>query len=291
MPPLSSLLTGILLTLTAGTVFAVQDSLGKYLTGLMPVLQVIWGRYMFQTLLTGGVLLARQGPGFLKTAHPVLQGLRGAALLVTTGLMYSAFSQVPLADATAVLFFTPILITVFSVLFLKERIGIHRIGAVIGGFIGMLVILQPGFSAIDPALFLAVAAAFTNVGYLMLTRRLSGRDDSAATMFNTSAPGTIVLTLIVIPIWETPQPVPFALMVTIGFVGAFGHFLLIRGFSHAPASLLSPFLYIQVLAASVLSVVVFGDPLRPSTALGAAILVFCGLYIWWRENHGPRAVA
>ncbi len=285
LPRFSPLLAGILFTLAAGCTFAVQDSIGKYLTSLVPLIQVLWGRYVFQTLIMGTVLSATRGTAFLKTTHPVLQILRGLCLLAATSLMYAALTHVPLADATAVIFFAPILVTVLSVVFLKETIGIHRIGAILAGFVGMLVILRPGLDSIEPALFLVVIAAVFNACYFLLTRRLSGREDSASTMFNTSAPGAILLTLIVIPLWQTPDTEALALMVAIGCTGSLAHFFLVRGFSHAPASLLSPFLYIQVLAASVLTVVVFGDPLRITTAVGAAILVASGLYIWWRENR------
>ncbi|NDW03123.1 DMT family transporter [Jiella pacifica] len=285
MPRFSAFLAGILFTLAAGISFAVQDSLGKHLTTLVPLIQLLWGRYFIQTLIMAGTLGATRGTSFLKTSHPFLQLLRGACLLTATSLMYAGLSYVPLADATSVLFFAPILVTVFSVVFLHERIGIHRIAAVVAGFLGMLVVLRPGLDSIEPALFLVVGAAVFNAAYLMLTRRLAGRDDSASTMFNTTAPGAVLLTFLVIPVWETPSPSVLALMVAIGCVGSIGHALLVRGFSFAPASLLSPFLYIQVLAASILTVVVFGDPLRWTTALGAAILVASGLYIWWRENR------
>ena len=285
LPRFSPLLAGILFTLAAGCTFAVQDSIGKYLTGLVPLIQVLWGRYVFQTLIMGTVLSATRGTAFLKTTHPVLQVLRGLCLLAATSLMYAALSRVPLADATAVIFFAPILVTVLSVVFLKETIGIHRIGAIVAGFVGMLVILRPGLASIEPALLLVVIAAGFNACYFLLTRRLSGREDSASTMFNTSAPGAILLTLFVIPLWQTPSTGALLLMIAIGCTGSLAHFFLVRGFSHAPASLLSPFLYIQVLAASILTVVVFGDPLRATTAVGAAILVSSGLYIWWRENR------
>ncbi|MCB8840022.1 DMT family transporter [Aurantimonas sp. VKM B-3413] len=281
----SSLLTGILLTLCAGSIFSGQDALGKHLTSLVPVVEVIWGRYVFQTLIMTAYLSATTGRRFLKTRHPFLQVARGSMLLSATACMYFALSQVPLADATAVLFFAPILVTVLSVVILKERIGIHRISAVVAGFLGMLLVLRPGFGDIDPALFLALAASAFNACYLMLTRQLSGREDAASTQFNTTATGAVVLTIVVIPFWQTPDLPTLGLMLAIGTVGSLGHFTLVNAFSHAPASLLSPFLYVQVLTASLLSVGLFGDPLSPTMLVGTAILVASGLYIWWRENR------
>ncbi|MEX6506016.1 DMT family transporter [Jiella sp. M17.18] len=286
-----SLLTGIVLTVLAGSIFSSQDALGKHLTTLIPVVQVIWGRYFFQTLIMTTYLSATTGTRFLKARHPYLQVARGAMLLAATTTMYFALSRVPLADATAVMFFGPIVVTILSVVVLKETIGIHRIAAVIAGFLGMLLILRPGFADIDPALFLALAASVFNAGYLMLTRHLSGEADAAATQFNTTATGAVLLTIFVIPFWQWPDLPTLGLMVAIGTVGSLGHFTLVNAFSNAPASLLSPFLYAQVLMASLLSVALFGDPLKPTMLVGTAILVASGLYIWWRENRSFAAAA
>ncbi len=285
MRKLDSLVLGILLTIAAGTLFAGMDALGKHLTTLLPVIQVIWGRYFVQTVLLTGFLAARTGTGFLRTRHPFLQILRGLMLLASTFLMYEALKRVPLADATAVLFFTPIVVTLLSVVFLRERIGPHRIAAVLVGFAGMLLVLSPGFGSFHPALFLALAASVTNASYLLLTRQLAGREDAAATQFNTTAAGAFLLSFAVIPSWQTPDASTALLMLAIGTVGTIGHFLLVRAFAHAPASLLSPFLYSQVLAASLISVTLFGDPLRPTMLAGTVLLVASGLTIWWRENR------
>ena len=283
-PDISALLTGILLTVLAGTILAGMDAVGKHLTTLMPVLQVLWGRYLFQTIAISGYLVATTGTGFLKTQHPVLQLVRGLLLLGASVAMYQALVVVPLADATAVLFFNPIVVTLFSVVFLREQIGIHRIAAVIAGFVGILLIIRPGFDTVEPRLFLALGASVVLAGYLLLTRHLAGREDAASTQFNTTAFGTVALTILVLPNWQAIDSSTFLLLVLVGMAGAAGHFLLIRAFSHAPASTLAPFLYSQVLAAAVFSLVVFGDPLRPTMIVGTAILVASGVYIWWRER-------
>lgn len=262
-----------------------MDALGKHLTLVLPLVQVVWGRYFVQTVLLGAYLSATTGTGFLRTRHPVLQILRGLILLATTFLMYQALRYVPLADATAVLFFSPIVVTILSVLFLRERIGPHRILAVLAGFGGMMLILSPGFGTFHPALALVLAASILNAIYLLLTRHLAGREDAAATQFNTTAAGAAILSLLVIPNWQTPDLATGLFMVAIGTFGTVGHFILVRAFAHAPASLLSPFLYSQVIAASLFSVTLFGDPLRPAMLAGTVILVASGVTIWWRENR------
>lgn len=283
-PEFSALLTGILLTIVAGTVLAGMDAVGKHLTTLMPVLQVLWGRYLFQTVAISGYLVSTTGTGFLKTRHPVLQIVRGLLLLAASILMYQALVVVPLADATAVLFFNPIVVTLLSVVILREKIGVHRVTAVIAGFLGILLIIRPGFSNVEPRLFLALGASVVLAGYLLLTRHLAGGEDAASTQFNTTAFGTVVLSILVLPNWQPIDGSNFLLLVAIGIAGAAGHFLLIRAFSHAPASTLAPFLYAQVLAAAVFSLVLLGDPLRPTMMIGTAMLVASGVYIWWRER-------
>lgn len=284
----SNLLTGIILTVLAGMVFAVMDATGKTLTGLLPVIQVVWGRYLVQTVIVSGYLGATKGSGFLHARRPVLQCVRGAMLLSATLLMYFALARVPLADCTAVMFFSPILVTVFSVIFLKERIGRHRIAAVLVGFVGVILIVRPGSAGFDPFLLLPLAASVTNSAYLMLTRQLAGSEDAAATTFHTTATGAVLLSLVVIPFWQTPSWPVAALMLAIGAIGAVGHSTLIAAFRHAPASLLSPFLYSQMLFATAISLFWFGDPMHETTLTGMPVLVGSGLYIWWRENRDKR---
>jgi drug/metabolite transporter (DMT)-like permease len=286
----SNLLTGIILTVIAGLVFAAMDATGKTLTLLLPVIQVVWGRYFVQTVLVSGYLAATQGPGFLRARRPMLQCVRGATLLGATLMMYFALAKIPLADATAVMFFSPILVTVFSVVFLKETIGLHRIAAVIAGFIGVILIVRPGSAGFDPYLLLPLAASVLNSAYLMLTRQLAGSEDSAATQFHTTATGAVILSFVVIPIWETPSLPVAGLMLLIGTIGAIGHSTLINAFRHAPASLLSPFLYSQMIFATAISLFWFGDVLHDTTLVGMAVLVGSGLYIWWRENRNARAL-
>lgn len=286
----AQLTLGVLLTVLAGFALSAMDGISKHLTTLLPVIQVVWARYVSQTVLMGLWLGATTGTAFLRPRRPWLQLARGATLLVTTYLMYETLARVPLADATAVLFFTPMVVTLLSVAFLGERIGRPRVLAVAAGFVGVLLVLRPGLASVEPALLLALAAAGTNAVFLLLTRRLAGADDAAATQFNTTAAGAAILTALIVPNWTTPPPEAWAPMALVGCVGALGHFLLVLAFSRAPASLLSPFLYSQVAGAALISVLAFGDPLHPLTVLGMLVLVASGLFIWWRENRRGVAV-
>ncbi len=279
-----NLLRGIVFTVLAGACFSTMDAFGKQLTVFLPVIMIVWGRYFFQTVAAGGILFAREGPRVLITNRPLIHFLRGAALFCATLLLYNSLAFIPLADATSAFFCTPIIVTILSVIVLKERIGIHRIVAILTGFLGILLVVRPGFSENSFYLMLPVGAAFMNAVYLLLTRMLSTEQERRAAQIHTTSVGAVGLTLFVLPTWVTPEPMEFAGLVVMGVLGMTGHFSLLKAMSYAPASVLSPFLYSQVLAATTISVFWFGDALKASTLLGTVILVGSGIYIWWRER-------
>lgn len=280
-----SLTIGIVLILAAGFTFATLDSLGKQMMATLPVLQVLWARYAVHTLFSTGYLVATTGPRFLRTRRPLLHFLRGMALLTASVCAYAALAHVPIADVTAIVFFSPFVITLLSVIFLKERIGLHRIAALVCGMAGVMLIIRPGFGDTGIHHVLALAASVANAVYILLTRQLAEPGEREAAQFHTTAAGAVILTLVVIPSWVTPGLVDAALLVLLGALATVGHFMLLRGFAHASASLLSPFLYGQVVFAALYSWYWFGDPLAPTMVAGTAILMASGLYVWWRENR------
>src|SRR5690606_23398427 len=158
-----------------------------------------------------------------------------------------------------------------------------RLAAVAGGFIAVLLIIRPGPTS-DPFMLLPLGAAVLLSVYFLQTRILAGLDHPRTTQFYTTAVGALVLTATVPFVWQTPTMGQFLLMVVVGALGAIGHFAIITGFSRAPASLLSPFLYSQLLFAALLSVAFFGDPMSPWTVAGAILLVASGLALWRTER-------
>jgi len=278
------LLPAIGLILLATLCFSAMDTTGKLIVAQLPIMMVVWGRTLVQTVLVGVFLGATQGPRFFHTRRPLAQFTRGAILLATGLLTYAALRHVPLADTIAALFFSPVLVVVFSAVFLKEKVGIHRIGAVLAGFAGVLLIVRPGMAGFNPWLLLAVAAAIVNTGFLLLTRVLSDPSERAATHFHTTSFAALAMCVLVVPYWQTPGPGEAAVLLAMGALGTVGHFLLIRAFQFAPASLLSPFLYVQVFFTMLASTFIIGDPLTLPTVAGAALLVASGVYIWWRER-------
>lgn len=275
---------GIALIIGAGFILAAQDSLGKHLASQYSVAQVVWARFSVHTLLVFAWLWLADGDlRFLRARRPGVQILRSALMLSVTACMYTALVVVPLADATAVLFFAPVLVTVLAGPFLGEALGAHRVIGVVTGFLGVLLIVRPGFDT-DPYMLLPVLAACTLSVYLLLTRYIGAHDRQRSTLFYTTAFGSLALTAVVPWHWQTPTATDAALMVAMGTLGALGHGSFVIAFARTPASVLSPFLYTQILAASLLSVVIFGDPLGPTTVAGSGLLIAGGLVIWWWEN-------
>ena len=283
------LLLGIILVIWAGVLLATMDALSKQLTGSFDTVQVLWGRYFFHTLIIFVVLSRKLDFSFLKSRQPYLQLRRSIMLIGATATMYLSLRYIPLANATSIQFFAPVLVTVFAGLFLGEKVGIHRQLAAMIGFCGVLVIMQPGVGDFNFYALLPLATAFMLATYLLMTRQLIGKDDERCTQFYATAIGSVLLSFIVPWIWTPPTGIEFCMMVAQGSLGALGHFLILRAFQFAPASLLSPFLYSQLLAATVWSVFYFEDEPSSGLLIGATILVGSGLYIWWRERNKKLA--
>lgn len=281
---LSATAAGILFVVASGVMLATMDSMGKHLSGRLGVLQVVWARYAVHTVIVFLWLAVRQrGFGFLRSRRPLAQGVRSFTLLGVTVFLYMSLLFVPLANATAVMFFAPVLVTVLAGIFLHEHVGPHRIVAVIMGFVGVLFIVRPGL-AMDWHMLLPLVAAMMLSVYLLITRQVSEHDSRESTIFYSTALGAVALTCLIPWHWTAPGPMEMAMMFAMGVLGALGHVCIVLGFARAPASVLSPFLYTQLLAASVLSITVFGDPLGPVTILGAMLLMGGGLVIWWWES-------
>lgn len=289
--PLGALTTGITLAMIACVIFATQDAISKQLMLSLTVIQVVWGRYMFQTAAMVSFLSYRSGTRFLQTRHPVLQIVRGLAQTGTTGLVYFSMPHIPIGDITALVFCSPILVAVLSVVVLKESIGKHRIAAICAGFIGVYLIILPGSGQTSIFHLVAFGGAFMNAAYIMLTRYLAGPEEAAATQFNTTAVGLVIFSALLI-FGDTLPPLEYApILLLMGLMAALGHFAMVHAFSFASASILAPYLYTQVLAAAIYSVLWFGDPLRPTMVIGATLLISSGIYIWWREQiRGGRRI-
>lgn len=273
----------IVLVMLAGAVLAGMDALGKALMESIPTVQVVWARFLFHTLIVALVFRWQYGWDFIVPKRLGLQTIRGLFLLGITLSMYTAIAVVPLADATAIMFFGPVLTTLLAGWFLGERVTHWLRFAALLGFIGVLLIVRPGFSDLDNHIFFACLAAVSFALYLLMTRLLSGKDSEPTTLFHSTLIGSILLSIAVPFWWQSISAEQWLYLIATGMMGAAGHFLLIKAFHMAPASILSPFLNVQLLAATLYSVLFFRDVLEWTFILGTLIIVGAGLIVWWRS--------
>ena len=275
------------MTIVGVVSFSVMNAFAKAIPAEIPLLQIVWARYFFHTVLIFLLLARGRSFSFLKTKKPVMQSVRALILFFATVTMYIAIRNIPLADADAIANFGPVLVTAFSGIILKETIGFRRMMAVLVGFVGVILIIRPGFQDFNWYMLFALATALFYAAYLIMTRLLRLHDDEETTLFYSTAIGTIILSIIAPFFWIPPSQKIWIFMVLLGFFGALGHLLLIKALHRTPASILSPFLYFQLLASIMISIFVFGDIPTLWMILGTFILVGSGLYLWWIENYSP----
>ncbi|MET0026602.1 MAG: DMT family transporter [Candidatus Thiodiazotropha sp.] len=279
---------GALAVITASVLLAIMDGIGKWLMRDLPMPQVVWARYFFHTLMVGAVFSLRGGFSFVHTRRPWLQLVRASCLMGVTLCLYWAIQSVSLADATAIVFFAPVLVTLLAGVLLKEPVGVPEWLAVGLGFVGVLFIVRPGFREADPALLLACVAAICLACYFVMTRALKGYDSEQTTLFHTTLTGAVVLTLLLPLWWQTPSGLQWVFLMIMGVLGATGHFLLVKAFHLASASRLSPYLNAQLVAAAVISMLVFDDTLEWPFYLGSFLIVGAGLLVWAHQVLRPR---
>jgi drug/metabolite transporter (DMT)-like permease len=205
-------------------------------------------------------------------------------LLGVTLCLYFAIRTISLADATAILFFAPVLVTLLAGAILHERVGAPEWLAVSIGFVGVLFVVQPGFRQLDPAMLLALLGALCLAFYFVLTRALKDRDSEQTTLFHTTALGALGLSCLMPLWWQVPSLSQWGFLMLMGVMGASGHFLLVKAFHLAQAPVLSPFLNAQLVAATLYSVLVFNDRLGSGFFIGAALIVGAGLIVWAHER-------
>ncbi|MGH8680023.1 MAG: DMT family transporter [Burkholderiales bacterium] len=277
-------LRGILLIIAAVSTFALMDTTAKYLARTYPVPGIVWARYAAQTLFLVVVLAPQLRLGLLRTRRPALQLLRGGILAASTVFFFSALALMPMAEAAAITFLSPLLLTAASAWLLKERVRWSAWVALLAGFIGVLIIIRPGGGVFTPAAILPILTAVSFAAYQLLTRKLAGVDSTLTTLFYSAIVGTVLLAPGLPLYWRFPESgFDAALFAVLGVLASVGHFVLIRAFEHAPPSVLAPFVYSQLVAVLVLGYLVFGDFPDGWSLLGMAIIVLAGAWIAARQ--------
>jgi drug/metabolite transporter (DMT)-like permease len=256
------------------------DACGKWLVGRgVPVAATAWSRYAGHLLLVLAIVLPAQGLAALRTAHPGRQAVRGLLMTGVTVLYFAALKTLPLAQATAVFFTTPVLVTVFATVFLGERPGWGTWAAVLTGFAGVLVVVRPGTELPLVGVLLVLGAAAGNAAFQTLTRAQAQADSPIVQVFWSGLVGAAIMTAAA-PLWwaasEWPQGgmtgFDLAVFASIGPLGAIGHLLLARAYRLAQASRLAPWAYTQMLLSIALGWAVFGDMPDAVALLGMAMI-------------------
>ena len=279
---------GILAISAGAAVLTVNDAVAKLLTDRHDPVQILFLRNLVAVPIIAAAALALRGPSALRSRKPGLHALRGLLMLAGTWLYFSGLSLLPLARATALIFAAPLIITALSVPLLGERVGPWRWGAVILGFAGVLIVVQPGGAAFQAAALLPLGAALA-YALLMISARWIGPEDGF---------WTTMLFIVLFPmlysapfaaaVWTPPRLADLGLFVACGICGSLGITLIGQAFRLAPASAVAPFDYTALLWATALGWAVWGDVPRGATVAGALVIVASGLLVAWREARAAR---
>ncbi|GAB4185178.1 MAG: DMT family transporter [Thalassobaculales bacterium] len=273
---------GILLFCLALLLFSFLDASAKVLTQSLPLAVVVWFRYTVHFLGAAAWMAPR--PGRLVTRAPWLQAWRSFLLASSTALNFLAVSHLPLTTTTAIMFLAPLLVAALSVPMLGEQVGPRRWAAILVGFIGILVVVRPGQGELHLAVIASVGAVVCGSFYNIATRQVAAIDPPDTTAFYTALFGTIFATPLLAFYWVTPEAWQWPLLIGLGFLGGIGHLLVIIAARYAPAPVVAPFGYTQIVWMAALGYLVFGEVPDFYTVLGIGIVVASGLYLLHRER-------
>lgn len=281
-PPERTLL-GIAMALAAMALFSCMDGLSKDLAVRYHPIEIGCLRYLFATLFLVPFILRAPLLSW-RTSVPFLQLWRGLAMVGSAILFISGLSQLPIADATAIAFASPLLVTALSIPMLGEKVGFRRWAAVAAGFLGVVIVVRPGTGAFNPAAaFPLLSAAFWAIG-LILTRRMRSADSLLTTMLYSTVVGFAACAVFLPFVWSLPATLDWPIFVALGALNAVGQSLLVLAFMKAPASLLAPFSYSQMLWSTLIGYFAFATIPDGVTWIGVAVIIASGLYTLHRER-------
>jgi drug/metabolite transporter (DMT)-like permease len=283
---------GLGLGALAFAAFSTMDALIKWLSADYPINQMVFANALF-ALVPVSLWTWRQGGfGHLRTRRLALHVLRGCCGMTAAFLGFYAFSRMPLTDAYAIIFTTPLLITALSVPVLGERVGWRRWSAIAVGFAGVLIMLRPGLQAIGPGALAAFGAACAAAGAILLVRLLSATESTGSIALYSNLTGLVVMGAVLPFNAVVPGLFDLLLMAAAGLLGGSGLILLISAYRHAPAALVAPFQYTQMIWATLLGFVIWGDLPARAVVAGAVVVAASGLFILYRETTlGRRPTA
>ena len=274
-----------ILNLSGWLLLPFMDGIAKYLSSELHFLQVVWGRYFFMLIISIPLsfLFFRKELKFPNSLS--VQLWRSFFLFLSTIFFFYAISLISLAEALTLAFVSPIIVTILSIFYLGEKVGIHRWTAVVIGFLGVLLIVRPGFIEFNFASFSALAAGISYAFYIIYTRKLSFSDSAVVTLIFTGSVGCIIISLIVPFVWSSLDFKQILFLILLASIGTLGHFLIILSLRLGEASKLAPLGYFEIITNIFVGYVFFNDLPDIWIYFGLFLIVISGLYILIRENY------
>ncbi len=288
---------GMAIMTAAMLMLPLMDVAGKWLATVDQLSpgQIALVRFLVQFVVLVPVIVLLRGVSALYPRHVWSNLLRGALLGLASMIFFVAVKYMPVADAIAVFFVEPLILTALSAIVLKETVGWRRRIAVLVGFVGALIVIQPSYALFGPVSLLPLCTALLFAFYLVLNKRLSIDDEPVVMQMVAGAGASITLGVIVLGgtlagIDDMTPKLPvhaisWVLLIAIGLISAGGHMMVIQALRYAPASLLAPFQYFEIVTAAGLGLLIFGDFPTLSKWIGIAIIIGSGLYTYWRERE------
>jgi drug/metabolite transporter (DMT)-like permease len=278
-------LTGIGLVSLTYLVFSLLDGSAKWLVSVMPVIMVVWLRFATHVLVAGVVLFPLRGFGLVRTQHLRWHVVRALMFVAMTGINFWALQYLQLTVTSSIFFSVPLIIALISASFLGEKLAAGKWIAIVAGFAGVLVIVRPWGAEFHPAMLASVVNALMYAAFMMMTRRLAAYDSPETIQYLPAVGATIGLAPFAFAAWEWPSGwLEWTVACLMGVLGGLGHYLLALAHRYAPASVIAPFLYQQVIYMALFGYLVFGDVPSAWVWLGAAIVIASGLYLFSRER-------
>ena len=278
-------LTGIGLVSLTYLVFSLLDGSAKWLVSVMPLIMVVWIRFATHVLVAGVVLFPLRGLALVRTQHLRWHIVRAAMFVAMTGINFWALQYLQLTVTSSIFFSVPLIIALISASVLGEKLDAGKWVPIVAGFAGVLVIVRPWGAEFHPAMLASVVNALMYAAFMMMTRRLAAYDSPETIQYLPAVGATIGLAPFAFAAWEWPDGwLEWTVACLMGVLGGLGHYLLALAHRYAPASVIAPFLYQQVIYMALFGYLVFGDVPSAWVWLGAAIVVASGLYLFSRER-------
>ena len=273
----------IILNLSAWTMLPVMDGFAKYLSNSLPILQIVWARYFFTVFIVLPVMFFFFKKNLRSSESPKLQIVRGLLLFSANILFFYSISVISLSKALTLAFVAPLIVTVFSPLLLKEKVGFNRWLAVIIGFVGCTIVIRPGYLEFNLATLAALGTGLIYGFYLIVTRKLSFIDNPLLTLLYTGVVGAIIGSSMMPHIWVKPSLNEWLFMFLIGFFASIGHLLLILSLKFADASKLAPYCYFEIIPNIIIGYYFFNNLPDIYHLYGLFIIILSGLYIFKKD--------